>query len=99
MSVVRYFYRRENSGGVSRVFTVAYTYDRATNQATYGASVFRQDQPSESFVKAHHRHTADQRRLKCPVNLQIPDGSWAQIEDSIRDSIRSYGVKGNRQTI
>lgn len=99
MGLVRYFYRRENSGGTQRVFTVAYTYDRTTGEAEYGASVFRQDQVSESFVKAHHRHTAEQRRVKCPVRLQVPDGSWAAIEDSIRDAIRVHGVKGDRQSL
>jgi hypothetical protein len=96
MDLVRYFYRRESSAGVQRIFTVAYTYDRETGQARYGASVFRQEKPNEPFVKAHHRHTAEQRRVKCPVTVSVTDGSWQQIEDSVRNAIRVHGVKGDR---
>lgn len=98
MSVVRYFYRREPlNSSLNRIVTVSYTHDRATGETVYGASMFRQDRPGDNFVKAHHRHTADQRRVKCPVRLTVPDGNWEYIEDCIRSAIRELGVKGERQ--
>lgn len=100
MSIVRYFYRREPIGNdLNRIVTVSYIHDRITGQTEYGASMFRQDKPGDNFVKSHHRHTADQRRIKCPVRVQVGDGNWNAIEDSIREAIRVYGVKGDRQTI
>jgi len=96
MSLVRYFYRRETAAGINRVFTVAYTHDRDTGSTEYGASVFRQERANEPFVKAHHRHTAEQRRVKCPVRVAVSGATWTEIEDAIRDSIRVNGVKGDR---
>jgi hypothetical protein len=96
MGLVRYFYRRESSAGINRIFTVSYVYNRETGATEYGASVFRQERPNEIFVKAHHRHTAEQRRVKCPVKVSVSGQTWNEIEDQIRDSIRVNGVKGER---
>ena len=100
MAQPRYFYRRETSGtGVERVFTVAYTYDRETGHAQYGAAVFRRDRPSESFVKAEHRKTAAGRYEKCPVSLTVRATHLSEVEDAIRESIRSVGVRGDRNIV
>ena len=100
MNIVRYFYRREPiAENLQRVVTVSYTHDRETGETFYGASMFRQDEPNEQFIKSQHRHTADQRRQKCPVKVYVAGGNWDSIEDSIRDAIRTYGVKGDRQVI
>lgn len=100
MEIVRYFYRREPiAANLNRVVTVSYVHNRDTGETTYGASMFRQDQPSEQFVKSQHRHTANQRRVKCPVTVTLHGQNWDAIEDGIREAIRVHGVKGDRQTI
>jgi hypothetical protein len=100
LNIVRYFYRREPIGNnLNRVVTVSYIHNRETGETAYGASMFRQDQPGDNFIKAHHRHTADQRRLKCPVSINVANGTWNDIEDSIREAIRVHGVKGDRQVV
>ncbi len=100
MGIVRYFYRREPiSANRQRIVTVSYVHDRETGETVYGASMFRQDQPNEQFVKSQHRHTADERRTKCPVKVSVTGQNWDAIEDGIREAIRTYGVKGDRQLI
>lgn len=100
MSIVRCFYRREPIGNnLNRIVTVSYVHDRDTGETTYGASMFRQEKPGDNFVKAHHRHTAEQRRLKCPVKINVSGGTWDSIEASIREAIREHGVKGDRSQL
>jgi len=94
---MRYFYRRETSAsGVERVFTVAYIHDRHTGETQYGAAVFRRDSPSETFIKSEHRQTASGRLSKCPVSLTVKTETANELEQAIRDSIRSVGVRGPR---
>jgi len=96
-STIRYFYRQETSGsGVERVFTVAYRIDKSSGSITYGASVFRRDHSSETFVKASHRSTATARLNLRPVRMTSDANSWRSIEDNIRNNIRYAGVSGDR---
>jgi len=91
---IRYFYRSETSGkGVERRFAVAYLHDIDTGETKYGASVFRKDSASDSWVKKAHRSTALGRLNKSPVVINVTADSFNKVEDAIRSAIRTHGVR------
>lgn len=97
----RYFYRHElprpnSPAGSERRFTVAYRYNPETGVVNYGASVFRKVSPNESFVKRAHRATAEGRLNTRPQKLNVSGSTFPEIENEIRDAIRTLGVGGDR---
>lgn len=101
MDKVRYFYRTEiDDAGVERIFTVAYTYSFVTGEAQYGATVFRRRAGEKvTFIKAPHRQTALARLTIRPVYLNIPADSYLEVENRIREAIRTYGVRGKDRVV
>lgn len=97
-SEIKYFYREEvdEEDGKFRHLTIAYIYDFITSTVKYGASMFRKDRENEPFIKSKHRETALGRLLKRPVSLEYKSEHYWEIENHIRDSIRTEGVKGKR---
>lgn len=94
--LVRYFYRTEKN----RRFVVAYVHDRETGVAKYGAAVFRQDRPNESFQKKNLRETAKRRLQINPVKLTfVVDKHLSELEDRIREEIRVSGVRGKERLL
>jgi hypothetical protein len=91
---IRYFYRAETSpSGVERRFSIAYLHDRATGDTRYGASVFRRDSRSEAWIKRAHRATALGRLTKSPVKINVVAESANEVENAIRDAIKTHGVR------
>lgn len=97
----RFFYRTEvDDRGVERHFAVAYQYDSETGAASYGASVFRRDNPKEVYVKASHRNTARARFTVRPVQFSLPTNlPLSDVEQKIREALPGRGVKGPRLVV
>lgn len=90
LAKIRYFYRTE---GKRRV-TVAYRYDPETGRTSYGATIFRQDFPNETYIKRSHRNTAENRLRESAIALDLSAGlKYAEVEDHIRQAMVDLGVK------
>lgn len=89
----RYFYRTE---GKRRV-TVAYRHDPESGEVLYGASIFRQDFPGETYRKRDHRGTAEARLRDAPVQLRVEVTTLPEIESCVRQALVTHGVKARKE--
>lgn len=67
--------KRTEKGNVRRVATIVYHHDRNTNTLTYGASMYRHDNPDhkqkgEEYNRKNNNRTALERFLKRPVVVE-----------------------------
>jgi hypothetical protein len=100
MERVRYFYHTEvdQDDGKERTVAVAYRHNVETGSTSYGAAMFRQENPCESFVKSTHRSTALSRLNVRPVVVTVTGETYDEVEGNIRETIRTLGVGGKRQS-
>ncbi len=74
---------------LDRRFTVVYTYNRDTGEIKYGVSVFRQEKPSDCFVRSKQIKTASGRYSVCPVTMNIGvDVGAREVQEFIRNNIK-----------
>lgn len=94
----------DSKDNLPRIIVVAYSYDKTSQQVSYGAAIFKKESPSETFQKALLRNTACKRLELRPVTFtsqKQPTVHISFVEKEIINSIlnNNYLVRSRERRL
>lgn len=86
---------RKTNGGTRRSVVIYYELNRTTNTLTYGATVFKPENPKQRFNYASHAETAKKRFNDHPIVLSgvKDDNSLGDFNKYVRKFLFTYGCR------
>ena len=99
--VTRVFRRKENGGGLRRIVTIKYQYDRVNQQLTYAGSIWKTPvNCKDKFVATEHLKTVEKRFETHPVVLEnfVDEGKLFDFHQKVRKQLFRHGCRASVST-
>lgn len=99
--VTRVFRRKETGGGLRRVVTIKYQYDRTQQKLTYAGSVWKSPVNSkEKYVAAEHLKTVEKRFQVHPIVLEnfTDESKLFDFHQKVRKQLFKHGCRASVST-
>ena len=99
--VTRVFRRKETGGGLRRVVTIKYQYDRTQQKLTYAGSVWKSPvNCKEKYVANEHLKTVEKRFQDHPVVLEnfTDESKLFDFHQKVRKQLFKHGCRASVST-